>query len=527
MPRVLIAEKVCDQAQAVLKNKGIDVVYMPKISRDELLAIIGDYDGLIVRSQPVVDGELLEAAHKLKVVGRAGNGVDNIDMECATDRGIIVVNTPDANSVSAAELTMGMIIASSRHIPQANASLKAGVWGRSRFQGSELRNKTVGIIGLGRIGSLVAQRLNAFEVKVIAYDPYITDASFARVDAIKCETLADLLAEADLITIHTPKTEETVNMINDKELALAKDGVRIVNCARGGLINEDTILKGLKSGKIASAACDVLTKEPCTEHPLYEEENFIVTPHIGATTDEAQLKVGLTIANEVAAALTGDIVPNAVNMPLISKSDLTEIRPYLHLAENLGKIYHQMEKTPVEKVEIVYCGDVAEMETEVLTLAVLKGVFEPILKERVNYVNARLTAEAREVAVAETREDLPNRYGSLIKVRIIAGGNIYQYAGTVFGRDEARIVEIAGYTFDFSPTENMVVLCNYDAPGLIGRIGLTMGDYYINIGTMQVSRKTAGGVAMMLMSVDSKVKKEYLESIAAIKGVTRVHGLEM
>ena len=484
MAKVLVAEKVCDKALEILKSDGLDVDYRPKITREELLAIIGSYDALIVRSVPIVDEELFSYAKNLKVVGRAGNGIDNIDLDGATSRGILVLNTPEANSVSACELTIGMIIASLRNIPQANNSIKSGVWGRSRFQGNELRGKTLGIIGLGRIGSLVAQRMTPFGVKVIAYDPYITDASFQRVNAEKKENLHDLVKEADIITVHTPKTSETIGMIGYEELKMAKDNIFVINCARGGIVNEEALTKALKEEIIGGAACDVFGKEPCTESPLYQFENFIATPHIGATTAEAQENVGVTIASEVASALRGEMVPNAVNLPIIKHEALTELYHYLALAELLGKFYHQLEKHAAEKVEIIYCGAAAKLEaTDILTLAVLKGFFNPILQEQVNYVNARLVAEERGVVVVEAKEESLQHYLTLIKFNVYAGGKKYQYAGTLFGIDEPRIVELTGYYFDFAPARNMLVVENQDYPGMIGRIGTVLGENNINIAT--------------------------------------------
>lgn len=527
MAKVLVAEKVLDVALNLLKSKGVEVDYRPHVSREELLSIIHEYDGLIVRSLPVVDEELLSYAKNLRVVGRAGNGVDNIDMDCATSKGIIVLNTPEANSISACELTVGMIICACRNICQANNTIKSGVWGRSRFMGMELRGKTLGIIGLGRIGSQVAQRMRPFGMKIIAYDPYITDASFQRVQAEKREHLEDLLKESDVITIHTPKTSETVGMIGEKELALVKPGLRLINCARGGLMKEDAVYNALKEGRIAAAAFDVLAQEPCTDSPLYELENFIVTPHIGATTLEAQENVGITIVEEVAAALEGGVVPNAVNLPMINAQDLTTIKPYLRLGEILGKFYHQQEKTPIERVEVSYCGAASALETEVITLAVLKGLFEPILKEQVNYVNARLVANSRNVSVVESKEEFLENYTTLLRLRVHSGGKVHQYAGTIFGIDEPRIVEIGGFNFDFAPARNVLMAENHDRPGIIGQSGIALGNNQINIATMQVSRNTKEGRAMMVLTVDSPVGKEAISAMEAIPGMNKVSFIQL
>lgn len=524
MAKVLVAEKVMEVALNLLRSKGIEVDYRPTVSREELLEIIGAYDGLIVRSLPIVDEELLEHATNLRVVGRAGNGVDNIDMDAATKRGIIVLNTPDANSVSACELTIGMMINACRNISIANNSLKSGQWGRSRFQGVELRGKTLGIIGLGRIGTLLAQRMAPFGMKMIAYDPYIADGNFTRVNVEKKETLDDLLREADIITLHTPKTEETLGMIGERELNLVKPGVRIINCARGGLVNEEAVYAALKDGRVAAAAFDVLSKEPCTDSPLYELENFTVTPHIGATTAEAQESVGLTIVEEVAAALDGGMVPNAVNLPMISAHDLRSIQPYLALGELLGKLYHQIEKGAVERLQVTYCGTVAGLETEVITLAVLKGLFEPVVKEQVNYVNARLLAESRGVVVSEGKEAVADNYSTLVKVDVFAKDTKFQCAGTIFGTNEPRIVAIEDFRFDIAPAKYMLLTRHQDKPGVVGHCGLIIASQGVNIDTMQLSHNKQGS-AMMAMTVDSPLDENAMAAISTVAGLENVYFL--
>ncbi len=522
MTKILVAEKLNEKGLAVLYASGMDIDYRKDITREEILSCIGEYDGLIVRSQPVVDAELLSKATKLKVVGRAGNGVDNISMEEATNLGIIIVNTPDANSVSACELTVGMILASCRNIPQANDSLKGGTWGRSRFQGSELHGKTLGIIGLGRIGTLLANRMIAFDMNIIAYDPYITDECFKRARATKKETLEELLAESDIISIHTPKTDETLGMIGEKQLKLVKKGVRFINCARGGLYQEDAIAKALADGTVASAAFDVLSKEPCIDSPLYKFENFIVTPHIGATTDEAQENVGISVAEEVISALRGEMVPNAVNLPILRNEDLNVIKPYLRLGELLGKLYLQLQKKPVKRVVVDYCGTVANLDTAVITRAVLRGLFEPILKEQINYVNARIVAERRGISVAESKEPATPNYDSLITVKIFAGEREYRYSGTIFCNDDPRIIEIDGFHFDFRPEKYMLIVENADLPGMIGKIGTVMGEAGINISGMQVSPVPDTGKAMMTIGVSREPNEKQLKMISKVENIYKV-----
>lgn len=526
MTKILVAEKLNEKGLDVLYSSGMDITYNKTISREELLSTIHEYDGLIVRSLPIVDKELLEKAKKLKVVGRAGNGVDNIDMEAATEQGVIVVNTPDSNSISACELTIGLLISAARKISMANNSLKAGEWGRSRFQGRELNGKTLGIIGLGRIGTLVAKRMHAFNMDIIAYDPYITDEQFARARATKKNTLEELLAEADVITIHTPKTAETLGMIGKDQFAMMKDGVIAINCARGGLYNEQDLADALASGKLAGAACDVLAKEPCTDSPLYAFENFTVTPHIGATTTEAQESVGICVAEEVVNALKGEIVANAVNMPVLKNEDIAIIKPYMRLGELLGKLYHQLQKKPVYKVAVEYCGEAAKLDTGMITRAVLRGLFEPILKEQINYVNAIKVAEDRGINVSEIKNQSGGHYLSLIKVVVYAGEREYVYSGTIFGQDDPRIVEIDGYRFDFRPEPYMILVENVNKPGMIGKIGTVMGENNINISAMQVCPGGSNQVAMMTFGVSRPPSVQQLASIAALDDIYKVRFVE-
>jgi len=371
--KVLVTERVADEGIELLKTE-VEVDYRDGIKREELLKIIGNYDALIVRSVTMVDEELVKAGlPRLKVVGRAGNGVDNIVVEACTRNGIIVANTPDSNTISAAEQTISLLLSSARKTAWANQFLKEGTWDRKPFRGVELFGKTIGIVGLGRIGSMVATRLKAFKMRVIAYDPYITDERFERFEAEKRNTLEELVKESDFISVHTPRNEETMHMINEKILSLAKEGVRLVNCARGGIIEEKAMISGLNSGKVASAGLDVFEKEPALENPLFDFETVVVTPHLGADTYEAQKRVGETIAEQVLKALRGEIVPNIVNLPAMVREELNLLQPYIILAEKLGNIYYQVAKTPVERLELTYSGHISEHETEMLTISFLKA----------------------------------------------------------------------------------------------------------------------------------------------------------
>lgn len=524
--KVIVTESIAQSGIEILKEK-VEVDVRLKIGREELLKVIGDYHGIVVRSATVVDREFFAAAKKLKVVGRAGNGIDNIDLDAATEAGVVVVNTPESNTVSAAEHTIGMLLASCRNTCRANNHLKSGKWDRSPFKGNELDGKTVGIIGLGRIGALVASRLQAFNMKVIAYDPYIPDERFKMLGVQKAEKLEDLLAEADVITVHMPKTEETIGMIGEREIGLMKDGVRLVNCARGGIIDEKALYNALKSGKVASAALDAFEQEPCPGNPLFELENTVVTPHLGASTLEAQNKAGINIAKQVLDALEGKFVTNAVNMPSLPDRDTEHLKPYMLLAEKLGRLYFQLKKRPISRVEIKYRGSIAEYKTGPLTLAYLKGLLEPVVKDRVNYVNAKLLAKSRGIDVLESLDSTASEYTDLIEVRVSNGSGSFTMAGTLFGMREPRIVELNGYKIDMEPAPYMLLVRNEDKPGVIGCIGTIMGVAKINIATMRVSRNSKGGKALMVINVDGVVPKDVIEMVKKVDGITDVNFIKL
>ena len=525
--KIIVTEKLSDTGVEVL-NQAMDVQVDLKfdIPREELLEIIENYDAMIVRSNTMVNEELYQKASKLKVVGRAGNGVDNIDMEGATNRGIIVVNTPDSNSVSACELSIALILSSARNIVRHNDRLRDKVWSRAGLMGHELLGKTAGIIGLGRIGALVCTRLQSFGMKVIAYDPYISDGRFAKLGAEKCEKLEDLLVRADFITIHTPKTEETINIVGEKELAIVKKGVIIVNCARAGLVNEEALGKALKDGRVFAAGIDVLEGEPKAISPLIGYENLTITPHAGADTFEAQANVGKTIAEEVLASLRGEVVANAVNLPNLLPNEVDEMKSHLYLGETLGKLYHQLEKDPVEKVEIIYYGTVGDLETSLISRSVLKGLFEPILKERVNYVNASIIAQNRGVEVFESKNSTTDDLKSFIEVVVTAKDKKFITKGAVFGKNECKILGVNEYKFDLSPSPYMLVAFNEDKPGMIGQIGTILGVSKVNIATMQVSRDKHNN-AMMFLTVDSVVNKDVLTMIGGVDGIKKVNFVKL
>lgn len=525
--KVIITERVDEEGIKLLQEE-VDVDICFHISREELLDRIHEYDAIIVRSATKVDEELMNVGKKLKVVGRAGNGTDNIDIPAATQRGIIVANTPDSNTMSAAELSIGLLLTQARNIPQANAYIKSGQWARNPFKGVEVYGKTLGIIGLGRIGSLVATRMAGFGMKIVAYDPYISDERFKRFKVEKKENLNELLAEADFITVHTPKSKETIGMIGEAQIGLMKEGVRLVNAARGGIIDERALLKGLQSGKIASAGLDVHEQEPCFDNPLFELDNVIVTPHIGASTIEAQQNVGITVAQQVINALHGEIVPNAVNLPTIHRDELAVLKPYIELLEKLGKLYYQLHQDPIEFVNIDYWGNIAAQDTEMIGIAFVKGLLEPVVEDKVNYINAMLLAEQRGIGIEQRKmKEHYNGYLDFIEIKIKTQGGTFVIAGNLSSKREGRLVKIAGYEVDVTPSQYMLFIQNVDVPGVIGNIGMVLGEENINVATMQVGRNARGEKAMMVLNIDDEVANKTLEKLMQIDNVLWAKGVKL
>jgi len=517
--KVIVSERIAEEGLNLLRSE-LEVDYRDGISREELLDIIDQYDALIVRSVTKVDEELISRGSRLKIVGRAGNGIDNINVDVCTRYGIIVANTPDSNTISAAEQTISLLLSSGRNTAWANNILKSGTWDRKPFRGVELYGKTVGIVGLGRIGSMVATRLKSFNMKVIAYDPYISDERFERFGAEKKETLEELMKEADFITVHTPRNEETLHMIDEEMFDLAKDGVRVVNCARGGIIKEEALLKGLESKKIASAGLDVFEKEPAVNNPLFKFNNVVCTPHLGADTFEAQKRVGENIAEQVILALKGEIVPNVVNLPTMLNEELKYLKPYINLAEKMGNIHYQMEKSPIEQVELTFSGPITKNETEMLTIAFLKGLLEPVMWEKVNYVNARLMAEERGIKIFERKEEQsPKRYKNLITAKIIKKGYELDIAGTLSRARNPLLVEISGYETESTLEGYMLVVDHEDRPRIIGPFATALGDAGVNIAAMKVARKNKGEVSLMIINIDNKIDKEVLKKLSKLDGI--------
>jgi D-3-phosphoglycerate dehydrogenase / 2-oxoglutarate reductase len=533
--KIIVTERIADEGINYLRDSGFEVDVKYGISQSDLFGIIQDYDAIIVRSVTKVDKNLIDKGVNLKVAGRAGNGIDNIDVEHCTKKGIIVVNTPESNTMAAAELAIGMAYAIFRNIPQANSAGKKLDFRRNKYIGQELDGKTVGIIGLGRIGSIVARKLIGANMKAMAYDPYITDDKFKRNGVEKCQTLDELLRQSDLITIHTPKTTETYGMIGEAQLKICKKGVRIVNAARGGLINEKALYAAIKSGQVAGAGIDVLDPEPgydkapqdqTYKNPLLELDNVIITPHLGASTEEANYNVGTAITQLVGAALSGELVA-AVNMPPLKPGDLKELKPYIDLAEMLGKIYYQAEKETVQKLEVVYSGDLADKETKVISLSFLKGFLSPIVQEKVNYVNAELIAENMGIQLTESKSSHLDKYTNLITAKFITKTRELSISGTVFAKEELRIVDFFGYKLDFEPAPFVIAIQNIDMPGTIGRVGTLLGANGINIAAMQWSRNRKGEKAVSFVSVDGEVSDTVLNQLSQLEGVLKASMLRL
>ncbi|NLO22176.1 MAG: phosphoglycerate dehydrogenase [Syntrophomonadaceae bacterium] len=522
LKKVLITEKIAEEGLALLeKELELEVDNRDGISREELLEIIDQYDALIVRSVTKVNEELIKRGSRLKVVGRAGNGIDNIDVEACTRYGVIVANTPDSNTISAAEQTISLLLSSIRNTAWANNFLKGGTWDRKPFRGVELYGKTLGIVGLGRIGSMVATRLKAFNMKVIAYDPYISEERFDRYGAEKKNTLEELVKEADFITVHTPRNEETMHMIDERIIELAKDGVRLVNCARGGIIKEEAILKGLESGKIASAGLDVFEIEPAQDNALFRHNKVVVTPHLGADTFEAQKRVGENIAEQVIMALRGEIVPNVVNLPTMLGEELEYLKPYIMLSEKMGSVYYQLTRNPISRVELTYSGPMTRNETEMLTVAFLKGLLHPVMEDKVNYVNAKLIAEERGIKVFERKEETSRRrYKNTVEARVFNHSFNLTLVGTLSRARQPLLVEINDYETENNLEGYILLVENEDRPRIIGPFATALGDNGVNIASMKVARKTKGDISIMLINVDNKVEEEVLVELEKMDGIT-------
>ena len=523
MPKVLIADSLSPRAVAIFKERGVDCDVRTGLKPDELKAIIGNYDGLAVRSATKATADVLKEARQLKVIGRAGIGVDNIDVPAATARGIVVMNTPFGNSITTAEHAIAMMFGLARQIPAADRSTQAGKWEKSRFMGVELTGKTLGIIGCGNIGAIVADRALGLKMKVIAYDPYLSPERAQALGVEKVE-LDPLLARADFISLHTPLTDATRNILDAKALARTKKGVRIINCARGGLVVEEDLRAALESGHVAGAAFDVFVTEPAKTNPLFGRDDVICSPHLGASTTEAQENVALQVAEQISDFLLTGAIVNAVNMPSVSGEDAPKLRPYMTLAQNLGSFIGQLAQQTIKSVRIEYDGQVALLNTKPLTACVLTGLLAPQL-ETVNMVNAPIQAKERNIDVLEARTENAGNYRTLVRVTVTEGNRTRTVAGSLFGNDNPRIVEIDEIRIEAEFFRDVLYIRNQDKPGFVGNLGRTLGDSGINIATFHMGRIAAGGDAICLVLVDQPLTEAVLAKVRAIQHVVNARAL--
>ena len=525
MPKVLISDALSTAAVQIFKDRGVEVDFQPNLGKDKdkLAELIGGFDGLAIRSATKVSAKMLEKAKNLKVIGRAGIGVDNVDIPAATARGIIVMNTPFGNSITTAEHAITLMLALARQIPEADMSTRAGKWEKNRFMGVEIFSKTLGVIGCGNIGSIVVDRAIGLKMKVIAYDPFLSPERAMDLGVEKVE-LEDLFRRADFITLHTPLTEKTKNIIDAKSLTTMKKGVRIINCARGGLVDEAALYEALKSGKVAGAAFDVFVEEPATQNPLFSLPNVVCTPHLGAATSEAQENVALQIAEQMSDYLLRGAISNAVNFPSITAEEAPRLKPFIALAEKLGSFAGQLTETGISKVQITYEGAVAQMKTKALTSSAIAGLLRPMLQD-VNVVSAPIIAKERGVVVEETTREATGDYDSLITVTVVTPGQTRAVSGTVFADGRPRIVNIKGIRMDAEFGQSMIYITNLDKPGFIGRFSSTLGEAGINIATFHVGREAPGGHAVALIEIDGELPAEVLAKVRALPQVQQAKPL--
>jgi len=524
-PKVLISDALSPAAVQIFKDRGIEVDFQPSLGKDKdkLAEVIGNYDGLAIRSATKVSAKILEKAKNLKVIGRAGIGVDNVEIPAATARGIIVMNTPFGNSITTAEHAITLMLALARQIPSADTSTQAGKWEKNRFMGVEITGKTLGVIGCGNIGSIVADRAIGLKMKVIAYDPFLSPDRALDLGVEKVE-LDELFKRADFITLHTPLTDKTRNIIDAAALAKMKDGVRIINCARGGLLDESALRAALDSGKVAGAAVDVFATEPATENPLFGHANVVCTPHLGAATAEAQENVALQIAEQMSDYLLRGAISNAVNFPSITAEEAPKLKPFIALAEKLGSFAGQLTETGIIKVQIAYEGAVAQMKTKALTSAAIAGLLRPMLQD-VNVVSAPSVAKERGIVVEEVTREAEGDYENLITVTVETERQSRFVSGTVFADGRPRIVNIKGIRMDAEFGRSMIYITNQDKPGFIGRFSSTLGEAGINIATFHVGREAPGGSAVALIEIDGELPDAVLAQVRALPQVQQAKPL--
>jgi D-3-phosphoglycerate dehydrogenase len=525
--KVLVSDPLSSKGLEILgKAKNLKYDIKPGLSSEELKKIITEYDGIIVRSETKLKAEIIEAADRLKVIGRAGIGLDNVDLSAATKKGIVVMNTPQENAIAAAEHTIAMMLSISRKIPQATSSMKAGKWEKKKFMGVELYNKTLGIIGIGVIGTIVADRARALKMRVIAYDPYISK-EVAEKKGVDLVSLDELLSRSDFISVHSPLTEETRNLIDKNAFRKMKDGVILINCARGGIVNEKDLYDAIKERKVAGAALDVFEEEPAIGNPLFELEEVISTPHLGASTAEAQENVAIAIAQQIVDYLILGEARNAVNLPMVSPDILPFMRPYLKLGEKLGSFLGQISNYAIEEVVIEYHGEVVEYGIKPITTSVLKGLLTPFVGETVNFVNALIMAKERGIRITESTSAEAEDFASLVAITARSKMEQNFIAGTLFGRKELRIVKLNAFFIEAIPEGYILLVNNYDRPGVIGNIGATLGNKHINIATMQFGRDRMGGNAISLLHLDVPLPTGMLGEILRLPNIISVRQIQL
>ena len=526
MPRVLVSDKLSPTAVQIFKDRGVEVDYLPEIGPDKekLLSIIDQYDGLAIRSATKVTEKLIAAATRLKVIGRAGIGVDNVDIPAASRKGIIVMNTPFGNSITTAEHAVALMFALARQIPEANASTQAGKWEKNRFMGVEITGKTLGIIGCGNIGSIVATRGVGLKMHVVAFDPFLSEGRASELGVEKVE-LEELFARADFITLHTPMTEKTKNIINAESIAQMKDGVFIINCARGGLIVEADLVEALKNGKVGGAAIDVFEVEPAKESALFGLENVVATPHLGAATSEAQENVALQVAEQMSDYLIKGAVSNAINMPSITAEEAPRLRPFVKLAEVLGAFVGQVTEEPIKEVEILFDGSTASMNTRALISATLAGLIRPQVSD-VNMVSAPIMAKERGIRLTELKRDKSGVFDGYIKLTVVTEKQTRSIAGTVFSDGKPRFIQIKGINLDAEVGQHMLYTTNADAPGIIGLLGTVCGENGVNIANFQLGRNRPGGDAIALLYLDAPFPEDVLAKVRDHKSIDSAKRLQ-
>ncbi|HCM83528.1 MAG TPA: phosphoglycerate dehydrogenase [Alphaproteobacteria bacterium] len=521
--KVLIADKMSERAEEILYGRGIAVDVQTGLDADALKKIIENYDALLVRSSTRVTADIMAAAKKLKVIGRAGIGVDNIDVPAATTRGIVVMNTPHGNSVTTAEHTLAMMFASARHIPAADVTTQAGKWEKNKYTGIELYGKVLGIIGCGNIGALVAERALALKLKVITYDPFLSDEKSKQLGVGKV-TLDELFAQSDIITLHVPLNEQTRNIINKDSLAKCKKGVRIVNCARGGLIDEVALKKAMDDGHVAGAALDVFTDEPALQNVLFGTPHVICTPHLGASTVEAQENVALQVAEQVSDFLLSGAVAHAVNMPALSAEDALRLRPYLRLATDMGAFVGQLMQGDLQHIKIEYSGDIAALRVAPVTTVALQALLSTHM-ESVNVVNAQMRAQERGIKVEEVRVNDETDYRSLIKLSVTTSNGTRNITGTIFAQTSPRLIEVDGIPVEATPAQHMLFIRNEDKPGLVGTVGQTLAQNKINIASFHLGRAVVGGEAIALVAIDQPASSDVVKQLAKLPLMLEVQAL--